>query len=81
MGTVYRARHIRLLRPLALKILHDHCVPSSKLRKRFEREAQLAGRLTHANVVGVQDVGDADGVHYIAMDLIEGPTLGALLAK
>jgi len=79
MGTVYRARHVKLSRPIAIKILHDHCVPSDKLRKRFEREAELAGKLTHANVVGVHDVGDADGVHYIVMDLCDGPTLGAML--
>ena len=79
MSTVYRARHVKLGRPVAVKILKDDYAPSPKLLRRFEREAELAGSLSHPNIVAILDVGEADGVHYIVMDLVEGPTLGTVL--
>ncbi|MEJ7596677.1 MAG: serine/threonine-protein kinase [Kofleriaceae bacterium] len=79
MSTVYRARHVKIARPVAIKILHDDFVPSPKLRRRFEREAELAGKLSHPNVVSILDVGESAGAHYIVMDLVDGPTLGSVL--
>src|SRR3954463_3285957 len=72
MGTVYRARHIKVGRPFAVKVLHARLLEDHKVEKRFEREAELAGRLRHANVIGVVDVGEtADGLRYMVMDFAE----------
>jgi serine/threonine-protein kinase len=57
MGTVFRARHVKVGRPFAVKVLHRKLLEDSKVAMRFEREAELAGRLRHPNVVGVVDVG------------------------
>ncbi len=80
MGSVFRARHARLPRSYAIKLLHPRLLSDSKLVKRFEREAELAARLSHPNVIGVVDIGDVDGVTFIVMDLAVGPTLTELLA-
>ena len=57
MGAVYKARHVKVGRFFAVKVLHRRVLEDAKVVKRFEREAELAGRLRHANVVGVVDVG------------------------
>lgn len=81
MGAVYKARHVKVGRPFAVKILHKHLLEDSKVAQRFEREAELAGRLRHPNVIGVVDVGEsADGTRYMVMDFAEGEDLGSLLA-
>ncbi len=80
MGSVFRARHARLPRSYAIKLLHPRLLSDSKLLKRFEREAELAARLSHPNVIGVVDIGEIDGVTFIVMDLAVGPTLAELLA-
>jgi len=80
MGTVYRARHTRLARHVALKVMHDHLVPEPALLQRFYREAKAAARLQHPNVVPVLDVGETpDGKHVMVMELVEGTSLGELM--
>jgi serine/threonine protein kinase len=79
MGAVYKARHVKVGRPFAVKVLHTRVLEDAKVVKRFEREAELAGRLRHANVVGVVDVGEIDGMRYMVMDYAEGPDLAQLL--
>lgn len=81
MGTVYRARDPLIERTVAIKT-----VPIDQLRKegadaeaRFLREAQSAGRLSHPNIVTIYDVGEADGLAYIAMEYLSGPTLRDLM--
>src|SRR5436190_1480128 len=81
MGVVYRARHVKLARSFAIKVLHPQLLANAKVLRRFEREAQLASTLHHVNVIGVVDVGEtAEGVRYLVMDLAEGETLSALIA-
>ena len=81
MGTVYRARHIKMGRVFAVKILHRRLMANPKVVRRFEREAELAGRLGHPNVVGVVDVGQTDdGLHYLVMEHAPGKTLATLIA-
>jgi len=75
MGTVYRARQISLDREVALKILPQHFEADPDYVSRFQREARVAASLSHANLVKVYASGEADGSHYIAMELIEGETL------
>ncbi|MBV8759270.1 MAG: serine/threonine protein kinase [Deltaproteobacteria bacterium] len=79
MGAVYRARHIRIGRQLAIKVLHSR-VTAPKVVQRFEREAELAGKLQHPNVVPVVDLNTSDdGEIYLVMDFVDGQTLAALL--
>jgi hypothetical protein len=76
MGTVYRARHVKVGRPFAIKVLHRRFLTDIKTRKRFAREAELAGALHHANVVSVVDVGETlEGLNYLVMEYAEGRTL------
>ncbi len=81
MGAVYKARHVKVGRPFAVKILHRKLLVDAKVALRFEREAELAGRLRHPNVIGVVDVGETpNGTRYMVMDFAEGDDLATLLA-
>jgi serine/threonine-protein kinase len=76
MASVYRARDTSLGREVALKVLAENLTGDEDLRKRFLREARLAARLSHPNVVSVYDVGEEeDGRPYIVMELVDGETL------
>jgi len=82
MGAVYRAKHVKVGRAFAVKVLHPHLLLDAKIQQRFEREAELAGRLRHPNVIGVIDVGETpDGMRYMVMDFAAGPDLAALLSE
>ncbi len=82
MGTVYRARHLLMDRPVAVKVLNPRFVEDEAAQARFRREAKAAVRLQHANAVGVTDFGQtSDGYVYIVMELLEGRTLRDILAK
>jgi serine/threonine-protein kinase len=80
MGVVYRARHLRLNRPVALKMLlaGDYAGPHE--RARFQREAEAVAGLRHENIVQVYDVGDHDGRPYFTMELVQGGSLADKLA-
>ncbi len=79
MATVYLARDEELHRPVAIKLLAEHLAGDANFRKRFLREARLAARLSHPNVVTVYDAGEAeDGRPYIVMELVPGTTFGEL---
>jgi serine/threonine-protein kinase len=81
MGAVYKARHVKVGRPFAVKVLHTK-LDEPKVAQRFEREAELAGRLRHPNVVGVVDVGETpDGHRYMVMDFAAGQDLAATLGE
>ena len=79
MGVVYKARHVKVGRLFAVKVLNARALQDSKVAQRFEREAELAGRLRHPNVAGVVDVGDIDGTRYMVMEFAEGNDLAKLL--
>jgi eukaryotic-like serine/threonine-protein kinase len=81
MAVVYRARDEELDRPVAIKVLADNLATDDSFRQRFLREAKLAARLAHPNVVQVYDSGEADDRPYIVMEYVEGETLAALLAR
>ncbi|MEO8433548.1 MAG: protein kinase [Pyrinomonadaceae bacterium] len=81
MGTVYRATHLLIDRPVAIKVLNSRFVEDEAALIRFRREARAAGRLQHANAVTVTDFGTTtDGYVYIVMELLEGRTLREVLA-
>jgi Tol biopolymer transport system component len=79
MGEVYRARDSRLGRPVALKLLPAGPDADPRLLARFEQEARAASALSHPNVVTVYDVGEHAGRHWLAMELVEGQSLRAVL--
>lgn len=82
MGTVYRARHLQMDRPVAIKVMHEGLVEDEAARIRFQREARASVRLQHPNAVSVTDCGEtADGCVYIVMELLEGRTLREILVK
>src|SRR5438105_560377 len=78
-GTVYRAVHRPLGQPRALKVLDPRLAEDAELVTRFELEANLAARLRHPNIVLVHDIGVRRGLHFIAMDLVEGRPLSRML--
>ena len=80
MAVVYLARDAELGRLVAVKVLADHVAGDESFRARFLREARLAARLSHPNVVQVYDAGEEDGVPFIVMEYIPGATLADLLA-
>ena len=76
MGRVYRAQHVSLDKPVAIKVLHLHMSRDEKLIKRFHREAKAASRISHPSAVHILDFGAADdGTLYIAMEFVDGRTL------
>ena len=75
MGAVYAARQVSLDRPVAIKILPRQFGADPQFRSSFESEAKSMARLNHPNLIGVYDFGDADGMLYIIMELVEGKSL------
>jgi eukaryotic-like serine/threonine-protein kinase len=77
MGAVYRAVDPLIEREVAIKTLLPNLPDDvmSEVRERFIREARSAGRLNHPNIVTIFDVGEHEGVAYIAMELLEGRSL------
>ena len=79
MATVYVARDERLERPVALKVMHPHLAESQDFVERFKREARAAARIVHPGVVSVFDQGVVHGQGFLVMELVDGPSLRALL--
>lgn len=80
MGTVYKAHHLALDITVAVKVLKPLSdVPDAK--ERFLREARIAARLHHPNIVGVTNVGCDNGIHYIIMDYIDGKNLQDIIVE
>ena len=75
MGAVYAARQVSLDRPVAIKILPRQFGADPQFRASFESEAKSMARLNHPNLIAVYDFGDADGMLYIIMELVEGKSL------
>jgi len=82
MGAVYRARHVEMDRPVAIKFLQQRFVEDEAARTRFLIEARAAVMLRHANAVSVTDFGEtAEGCVYIVMELLEGRTVREILRE
>jgi Tol biopolymer transport system component len=75
MGVVYRARDLKLRREVALKVLPPEFAADAVRLQRFQREAQAVAALNHPNVVTIYSVEESDGLHYLVMELIDGPSL------
>jgi len=81
MASVYLGRDSELDRPVAVKLLAENAAADAGLRERFVREARMAARLSHPNVVSIYDAGEDDGRPYIVMECVQGETLSELLAR
>jgi serine/threonine protein kinase, bacterial len=81
MGQVYLAQHPRLPRNDALKILPANLTADAEYRQRFNREADLAARLSHPHIVGVHDRGEFEQQLWISMEYVEGTDAGRLLSR
>jgi serine/threonine protein kinase len=79
MGEVYRAHDDQLQRDVAIKVLSESAFSDIPARARLLREARSAAALNHSNVCTIYEVGEAEGLGYIAMELIEGQPLGQLI--
>jgi serine/threonine protein kinase len=81
MGVVHRARDRTLGRTVALKMLSTELTGEEELHRRFHREVQAIGRLSHPNIVTVYDMGESEGQLYMAMELLEGSDLRSMIEK
>lgn len=81
MGVVFKARDPLIGRLIALKTITTFAAEDPGMVERFWREAKAAGALQHANIVTIHDVGEADGVPFIAMEYLEGESLAGLISR
>jgi eukaryotic-like serine/threonine-protein kinase len=81
MGEVYRARHTRLERDVALKVMRKEKMASAEAVKRFRREIRAAATLAHENVVMAYDADQSGDVHFFAMEYVIGTTLDRLVRE
>ena len=81
MAVVYRAMDLRLRRKVALKVLPPEFAFREDVRRRFQREAEMAARLSHPNIVPIYAVDERGGIVYFVMALVEGESLATLLAR
>ncbi|NKQ55144.1 protein kinase [Amycolatopsis sp. K13G38] len=80
MSVMYKATDVRLGRKVALKVIGEHLGADAEFRERFVDEARNTSAIDHANVVPLYDFGEIDGMHYIAMRLVDGADLASLIA-
>ncbi|MCY2986672.1 MAG: protein kinase [Planctomycetota bacterium] len=81
MGTVYKALHQRLKRHVAVKLLPNDRLRAPQAVARFVREMEAVGRLDHPNLVRAHDAGEADGLHYLAMEYLDGTDLSRVVHR
>ena len=81
MGEVYLAQDTKLDRRVALKILPAELAAHQDRMRRFVQEAKSAAALNHPNIAHIYEIGESDGIHFIAMEYVEGETLRQLLSR
>jgi serine/threonine-protein kinase len=80
-GRVYRVRDLHLEREVAIKVLHPLLTADPGVVERFRREAQLAARVNHPNIVAIYDIGGRSGLLWYTMELVKGPNLAQLVER
>lgn len=81
MGVVYKARHQRMKRVVAVKVLSQKSIQSRVLVQRFLREAEASAQLSHPNIVAAYDADEIDGIPFLAMEYVNGIDLAAHVAR
>lgn len=81
MASVYKARQLNLNRIIALKVIHPNLIYDQEFVDRFLLEARVCASLSHPNIISIYDFGEAQGIYYIAMELLEGNDIAALIQK
>src|SRR6185503_18660781 len=81
MGEVYRARHSKLKRDVAIKVLPDALSKDANYVHRFQREAEVLASLNHPNIAAIYDVEEFDDLRFLVLELVEGETLADRLRQ
>jgi serine/threonine protein kinase/tetratricopeptide (TPR) repeat protein len=81
MGEVLKARHRRMDRLVAIKVLPAKTMKSPDAVSRFQREVRAAAKLEHANIVTAYDAGESEGIHFLAMQFVDGQDLASLVQE
>ena len=81
MGVVYRARHSKLGKQVALKVMRPHAMKDPVAVERFHQEVAASGRLEHPNIVLARDADEVDGIHFLVMELVDGVDLHNLVKQ
>lgn len=81
MGTVYKATDTKLGRQVALKLLRSELVEDATSKARFEREARALGSLNHPNIAAIYGFEESDGMRFLSLEYVEGPTLAERLRR
>jgi serine/threonine protein kinase len=81
MGVVLKAKHLRMERLVALKVLRSKAMQSATGVQRFQKEVRAAAKLSHTNIVTAYDADEVDGVHFLVMEYVNGHSLAELLAS
>ncbi len=79
MGSVFKARHTRLEKMVAIKILPERKMRNPDAIARFAREMKIIGQMSHPSMVGATDAGEDNGTHYLVMELVDGMDLGKIV--
>jgi len=81
MGEVYKAKHRRMDRIVAMKVLPSEALNSPSAVERFHREVKASAKLVHPNIVAAYDAGEQNGIHYLVMEYVEGDDLSDVVEK
>jgi serine/threonine protein kinase len=81
MGQVFKARHRRMDRIVAIKLLPERMMQDRAWISRFEREVHAAAKLSHPNIVAAYDADEFDGIHFLAMEYVDGKDLSTLIRE
>src|ERR1700722_10241066 len=81
MGQVFKARHRRMKRIVAIKMLPPAMTKDAAALARFEREVEAAAKLSHSNIVAAHDAGQANGAHFLVMEFVDGKDLSVMVKK
>lgn len=81
MGAVFKARHVKMSRMVALKVIRKEKLTSAAAVQRFQREVKAAAHLNHPNIVQAHDADEANGTHFLAMEYVEGTDLHKLIQE